>query len=222
MSLESLPDTLRATVEHDLRPVRPLPPVWMRTLVAVSSLAVVLAFAFARAGLRSDLDQLPMWLSWGCSMLQLALGVLLIGLAMREAVPGQGAPWGVIQAAAGTALAVQVLIGVATAIYSPIIDLADGISSGIGCFKHESAIALPVFAVILWLVFRAFPLRAPVAGLLGGAGATVAGDAVIHLLCPVTSLAHVLIWHTGAVLVFMALGWLIGLAWQLVRWRERA
>jgi hypothetical protein len=36
------------------------------------------------------------------------------------------------------------------------------------------------------------------------------------------NLAHVLIWHTGAMLFFMALGWIIGLVWQSFRWRQRA
>ncbi len=55
-------------------------------------MAVVLAFVLAKASLRPDIDQLPMWLSWGCSILQLALGVLLIGLALREADPRRGHP----------------------------------------------------------------------------------------------------------------------------------
>ena len=80
---------------------------------------------------------------------------------------------------------------------------------------------LPLVAVTLWLVFRALPLRAPIAGLLGGAGATVASDAVIHLLCPMANLAHVLVWHSGAMVAFMAAGWLVGTVWQRIRWRGR-
>lgn len=222
MSTESLPDELRRAIEDDSRPVRPLSPVWLRTVVAVGILIVVLALVLANASLRSDLDQLPMWLSWGCSLLQLGLGVLLIGLAVREAVPGQGAPRGAVRTAAVVALAVQVMVGVATAIYSPTISLIGTIGSGVGCFRHESLMALPTFVVILWLVFRALPLRAPTAGLLGGAGATVASDAVIHLVCPMSNLAHVLVWHSGAVVLFMGLGWSIGVVWERIRWRHRA
>jgi hypothetical protein len=127
----------------------------------------------------------------------------------------------VVQAAAATALAVQVLVGVATAIFSPAIDVVGGIGSGIGCFRVESVMALPTFAVTLWLVFRSLPLRAPIAGLLGGAGATVASDAVIHLLCPVANLAHVLVWHSGAMVAFMAVGWLAGTIWQRLHWSGR-
>lgn len=221
MSLDSIPNDLREAIEGDLDPVRPLHPAWVRTMLAVAILVVVLAFVLAKASLRPDMDQLPIWLSWGCSILQLALGVLLIGLALREAVPGEGIPGGAVRIAAITALAVQILVGIATSIYSPAITMpGSGIAPGIGCLKHETAMALPTFLVTLWLVFRALPLRAPTAGLLGGAGATVASDAVIHLLCPMSNLSHVFVWHTGALILFMALGWFAGTIWERLRWRQ--
>lgn len=221
MSLENLPDVLREAVEDDHRAVRPLHPAWMRAMAAAAILAVVLAFVLANASLRADIETLPMWLSWGCSALQLALGVLLLGLALREAIPGSGVPIGTVRLAAATALGVQILVGVATSIYSPAIVMpGSGVAPGIGCLKHEAMMALPTFAVTLLLIFRALPMRAPTAGLLGGAGATVASDGVIHLLCPMANLSHVLVWHTGAVILFMGLGWMIGVLWERLRWRN--
>ena len=221
MSSDSVPESLRRAVEGDLHPVRPLHPAWLRIMLIIAVTAVVLAFVLAKASLRTDLDQLPMWLSWGCSALQFSLGLLLLALALREAVPGGGVPGGAVRLAAATALIVQVLIGIATSIYSPAITAADGgVAAGIGCFKHETMMALPTFVITLLLVFRALPLRAPTVGLLGGAGATVAADAVIHLVCPMASLSHVLVWHTGAVIAFMTLGWCAGLLWQHHRWNN--
>jgi len=221
MSLESVPKGLRQAIERDLEPVRPLHPAWMRTLVAVAVMVVVLAFTLASASLRSDLDQIPMWLSWGCSTLQLALAVMLIGMSLRESVPGAGVPVGAVRTAAVTALTMQILVGVATSIYSPAVPMpGSDFTAGVGCLKHEFFLALPTFVATLWLVFRALPLRAPTAGLLGGAGAAVASDAVLHLMCPMSDLLHVLVWHTGAVLIFMAVGWLIGLAWERARWQS--
>jgi hypothetical protein len=223
MSLDSIPNNLREAIERDLQPVRPLHPAWERSVLAVATLALVLAFVLARASLRPDMDQLPMWLSWGCSILQLALGVVLIGLALREAVPGAGIPGGTVRIAAATALAVQILVAIATSIYSPTITMpGSGVAPGISCLRHETAMALPTFIATLWLVFRALPLRAPTAGLLGGAGAAVASDAVIHLLCPMSNLTHVLVWHTGAVVLFMAVGWAAGVIWERLRWRRPA
>jgi len=219
MSPDTIPARLREAIDGDSLPVRPLHPAWMRIMLAVAVTVVVLAFVLAKASLRTDMDQLPMWLSWGCSALQLGLGLVLIGLALREAIPGAAIPGGAVRLAAATALVVQILIGIATSVYSPAIHLpADGVATGMGCFKHEAFMALPTFVITLLLVFRALPLRAPTAGLLGGAGATVASDAIIHLLCPMANLSHVLIWHTGAVLFFMALGWVVGFAWQRFHW----
>lgn len=219
MSNDSIPASLRRTVEDDLGPVRPLHPAWLRTIFAVTVAIVVLAAVLAMGDLRTDMDLIPTWLSWGSSGLQLALGFLLIGLALRESVPGEWAPIGSVRLAAGAAVTIQVFTGVATSIYAPSGNLGgSGITSGMGCFTHEAAMALPTFAVTLLLVFRALPLRAPTAGLLGGAGAAVASDAVIHLICPKSDLMHVLVWHTGSVLFFMGLGWIAGVIWRHVRW----
>ena len=221
MSLESAPKELRQAIERDLEPIRPLHPAWMRTLVAVAVIVVVLAFSLATASLRSDLAQIPMWLSWGCSVFQLALAVMLIGMALREAIPGAGAPVGAVRTAALTALTMQILVGVTTSIYSPAIPMpGSDFTAGVGCLKHEFFLALPTFIVILVLVFRALPLRAPTAGLLGGAGAAIASDAILHMMCPMSDLLHVLVWHTGAVLCFMVVGWLIGILWQRMHWRR--
>ena len=219
MSPDSIPARLRSAIDDDSQPIRPLHPVWVRIMLAVAVTVVVLAFVLANASLRTDMARLPMWLSWGAAALQLGFGLALIGLALRESVPGAGVPGGVVRSAAVAALAVQVFVGIATSIYSPAAGLpVHGIASGMGCFTHEAFMALPTFVITLLLVFRALPLRAPIAGLLGGAGATVASDAVIHLVCPTSNLSHVLIWHSGAVVFFMAVGWLVGFAWQRWRW----
>ncbi|MEE4271283.1 MAG: NrsF family protein [Thermoanaerobaculales bacterium] len=221
MSHHPVPENLRQAVEDNLGPVRPLHPWWLRAMLAVAVAAVILAAVLATAGLRTDMEHLPMWLSWGSSGFQLALAFLLIALALRESVPGGGAPIGTVRTVAVVALTVQILVGVATALISPPSALpGDALSAGMGCFAHESAMAIPIFAVTLLLVFRALPLRAPTAGLLGGAGSTLGADAVIHLLCPKSDLAHVLVWHTGSVLFFMVLGWLAGVAWRRVRWQR--
>jgi hypothetical protein len=223
MSVDGMPEALREAVTADPGGVRPLRPASLRVIFAAAVIAVILAFVLANASLRADIENIPIWLSWGCSGLQLVFGVGLIWLALREAVPGGSAPRGAVRLAAVTALGLQVLIGVATSIYSPAIPLTgSGLEPGLGCLKHEALMALPTFAITLWLVFRALPLRAPTAGLLGGAGATVASDAAIHLLCPMSNLSHVLLWHTGAVVLFMATGWILGVLWDRLRWSTSA
>ena len=218
MSMNLLPESLRRSILADLEPVRPLPPAWMRTLqaAAVAAAGLALAIFIFKLSPRADLEQLPMWLSWGCTALQLGVGVLLLGMALREAVPGQGVPLGAVVLGLGTAVLMQILVGIATWMHSPGMPLVSGhgMSAGITCTTHDAAMALPALVVTLWLVFRALPLRPSIAGLLGGAGAAVTADALTHVLCPMSDLRHVLVWHTGALIGLMLIGWLAGKLWE--------
>ncbi len=221
MSTNSIPESLREVISEDLQPVRPLPPVWMRTLTAVAVAAAglaVMVVAF-KLRLRPDMDQIPMWLSWGCTGLQLIVGVVLIGMALREAVPGRGVPYGAVKLAVGTGVLMQVLVGIATWMHSSGMPFPNGLGLKVGmtCATHDTALALPALLVTLWLVFRALPLRPSVAGLLGGTGAAIGADAINHVLCPMSDLRHVLVWHTGVIFGLMLIGWLTGRVWE---WRR--
>jgi len=219
---DTVPEALRRTVSSDLRPVKPLSPVWQRGLVVVVVATAVCGAALAMFPVRSDLAEIPLWLSWGCTFLELLMGLVLVCLALREAVPGNTVPGGAAILFVASGVVLQMFVGVATWMHSQGLPLAGSdFARGMGCLQHDSAMALPTFAVTLWLVFRALPLRAPVAGLLGGTGAAIGADAVLHLLCPFSALGHVLVWHTGAIALFGAGGWLVGKAWEMLRWRHR-
>lgn len=222
MTTDLMPEGLREAIEGDLKPVRPLHPVWRRTLVVAAIAAAVLALVVVvlRLQLRPDMDSLPLWLSWGATLLELVVGVLIVGLALREAVPGGALPQPIVRISIATGVLLQLVVAVATWMHSP--GMAPGpswLAKGIGCLSHDSVLILPTFAATMWLVFRALPVRAPVAGLIGGFGAALTGDAITHLLCPVSNLRHVLLWHTGALIGFAIVGWLAGTAWARLRWR---
>jgi hypothetical protein len=222
MSTDLLPDALRNAVGDHPDPVKPLHPAWQRTLVvaAVVVLVLVTVLFILKMQLRPDMGALPMWLSWGCSIIELMVGIVIIGLALREAIPGSAVPANAARTIVSVGVLLQVLVGIATWLHSHGMPFGnDWLTKSVGCLTHETAMVVPVFAVTGWLIFRALPLRAPMAGLLGGAGAAITGDAITHLLCPMSDLRHVLVWHTGAILGFMALGWLVGTVWQRLRWR---
>ena len=218
MNTELLPESLRQTISDDLAPVRPLSPAWMRTLYAVAVAAAGLAIVVAafKLTIRPDIEQLPMWLSWGCTALQLIVGVVLVGMALREAVPGSGVPAGAVTLAVSTGVVMQILVGIATWMHSPGMPLMQGhgFKAGVTCSTHDLALALPALAITLWLVFRALPLRPSIAGLLGGTGAAVTADAINHILCPMSDLRHVLVWHTGMLFGLMIVGWVAGKVWE--------
>lgn len=219
-----LPETLRSAVAEDFEPVRPLPPAWMRTLqvVAIAAVALGVMIVSFKLSLRPDMDQLPLWLSWGCTGLQLIVGVVLIGMALREAVPGSGVPRGAAVLAVSTGLLMQVLVGIATWMHSPGMPLLDGqgLKTGMTCATHDVGLAFPALIITFWLVFRALPMRPSIAGILGGTGAAVTADALIHILCPMSDLRHVLVWHTGVIIGLMLTGWLVGRLWERARFKR--
>jgi len=215
---ERLPERLRRAIEDDLEPVRPLPPPLVRALpVALWGVASLVVLP-ALLGVRGDARALGFALSWGVSLVEVAVGLGLVWLALREAVPGLGV------AAAGrvaaVAAAVAVLIGSAVLTWAgsaPTAAPAGPVTHGAECFSMETLFGVPALALTLWLAVRAFPVRPVWAGVLGGTGAGVLADAVQHVLCGIPDLRHVLIWHGGAVVALALIGGVAG--WY---WRRRA
>ncbi len=214
MTAHRLPPRLAEELRRDPRPVRPLPPAGVAALAVAAAALAVQAAIVATVALRPDLARLGVWVAWGASGVQVALGLALVYAALREAIPAAALPAGPRWALLGAGLLAHCATAVATWWRSP--GPPPAVQMGTVCFRHELLLALPAFALTVALVARALPLRPSVAGLLGGAGSALLADAVQHLLCPFSDLRHVLLWHTGALLALMAAGWGLGRLWE---WR---
>jgi hypothetical protein len=215
----SLPEALRHALEVDHRVVHPLRPAPVRALWVAVWAALTLAVLPAVIGIRGDAASLGWALSWGAVLAECGVGFALVVLSLREGVPGSGVtlPVGLTAVAAGIGVHVLVAVlswlrrGMPTSTLPP---------PGASCFPKESMLALPALALTLLLVVRAFAVRPRWAGVLGGAGAGLLADGVWHMICPYSQLAHVLVWHGGAVLTLIALGWVAGLAIEKARGRR--
>jgi hypothetical protein len=206
-------------IEDDLAPVRPVASLWLRVVCVAAVAVAVVAISVVAFRIRVDLYRMPFWIGWGASVVELVAGIGLVALALRESIPGRGVPVRVARLSAAGGLLLQVAVGIVTWLYSPGKPLgSDAWGAGMGCLRHDFAIALPTFVVAMLLIFRALPMRAPMAGLVGATGAAITGDAVMHLLCPVSDLRHVLLWHSGALVLYMIVGWLLGRLWERLRW----
>src|SRR5512135_930208 len=84
-----IPQALRDAVARDLRPVRPLARPWQRAAIVLPLALVLLVAAPIVFGLRGDAGRVGLALTWGVSVFQLGLGMVLVGMALREAVPGR-------------------------------------------------------------------------------------------------------------------------------------
>jgi hypothetical protein len=221
VSEKKIPDSLCRAIEEDLQPVRPIAGPWYRMLAVAVVATAVFTAVVVRAELVADRGPMPEWAFWASLCLQLLYGLFLVLLSLRESVPGLGAPVGLAVTAIGVAWTLQVLAALATYGDSTAMTASDCLRFGMDCMRNEGALALPALVLTLWLVFRALPVRPVMAGFLGGTGAALIADAANHLICPLSNLRHVLIWHLGAMLILSLVGAGAGCAWRLAKGRRR-
>ncbi len=209
------PEGLRRAVAGDLRPVKPLRPPFRRAVeVALWGVAALL-IAPTVFGVRHDAVVLGVMLTWGAALLEVAAGVLVVVLALREAVPGSGIGPARAFAALLAGVAVQSTVAVLTWMGGPTSDPAVlARHSGASCFAMQGAIAIPALTITVFLVLRALPVRPPWAGALAGLGAGLLADGAWHLVCPLCDLRHLLVWHGAATAAMVGTGWLLGMVWQ--------
>jgi hypothetical protein len=154
-------------------------------------------------------------MTWGPLILEVALGLVLVALALAESVPARGPARGPLAATLGTAALAFVAQVLLTRSASAGVTVANPlVTHGFDCFALQVLVGLPALVLVALLVVRAAPLRAAWAGVLGGAGAGLLADGIYHLHCPITDLRHVLLWHGAAVLFLSLLGLTAGVAWE--------
>ncbi len=201
------PDALRQAVERDLDPVRALPAPWARAGRLVPLALALLVGVPWMLGLRRDASALGPWWAWGTSAAQVIVGIMLMGLAMREAVPGRNLSRGVIALAFTGGLGVLVVVSLATFAVSPTTaPPALRMPYFSYCLRHSALLGAPGVIVAGLLAARALPVRPWVAGGIYGLGGGLMADAGWRLFCNVSSPSHVLVAHGGAVLLMVALG----------------
>lgn len=195
----SLPIDLRARVAADYSPVRPLRSPLMRALSVAPFAFLALIAAPAFFNVRSDADRLGLTMLWGASLLQTALGFIVIIVALRESVPGRA--WSPVALAAWIISPLVLLIAVTLASWQVSqIPLQRGWwVVGLVCVSGSAATALPIVALANVLAVRAYPTRPAIAGLLLGVGAGLMADAGWRLFCHFSEPSHVLSAHLGGV-----------------------
>jgi hypothetical protein len=212
------PPDLLSAVRGDLHAVRPLHSPARRALALLPfGLALVVAIP-SFWGWRGNLSDMGAAAAWGLSALQALAGMLIVGLALREAVPGRE----LTRRALGvTALAALVLVAGITLVTSAIAPVT--VRPGVWlrwaweCFEVAFVSAVPALAAIGWLASRAMPTRPAVAGAIYGLGAGIIADAGTRLFCWVSTPSHVLVAHGGAIVALAGLGALAATAVDALR-----
>jgi hypothetical protein len=217
-----IPPELLAEVARGLRPVRPLASP-ARRMLALLPLGVALLVAVpAFWGWRSNFSSLGSGLAWGLSFVQTLAGLLIVGAALREAVPGRELS---ARAALATVAAAAALFVGLTLVTERVVPAA--VPPGVWgryaweCFWMAAVSAVPPLAAAGWLAARALPTRPALAGALYGLGAGLMADAGVRLFCWVSAPAHVLVAHGGAILCLAAAGALAATLAERVKERIR-
>lgn len=214
-----LPAALREEIARDSKPVRPLGAPWQRSMaVAVwfAGVLLILPQLSQVFSMRNDIGVLAIWVP---TILQAVLGLGLIHLALREAVPGQALRASHVVLAAFVAFAMQASVAVISSRLSHFeYDPVQMFWKGSVCARTEAMLGIPALLLTIWLVFRAYPVRPAIAGLLGGLGAGLFADGVQHLHCPMGDFRHVIVWHVGGMTLLALLG--AGLGAALQKWQR--
>ncbi|HEX3645394.1 MAG TPA: NrsF family protein [Vicinamibacterales bacterium] len=203
----SAPNELRDRIRRDLRPTKPLRPPYVRALVLIPlAVATVLSVPGLRF-FRSDMLVIGFLKAWGFSFGQALAGLVIVGVALRESIPGRGLSRGAIAATIVIGLAIPVvLLAVTASAFNIGPEPGQGFEEGIGCFRVSAISAIPALIAAAFLAARALPTRPALAGALYGLGCGLIADAGLRLFCGYTAPGHVLLGHGGAVVAAMGLG----------------
>jgi hypothetical protein len=200
---DSAPHQLRQAILRDLAPVRPvLPPSWRTFLLLLPALPLALAPPMG-LGVRRDAHLLGPVVLWGASLVQGALGALLLFAALREAVPGRELRLARMLLATGFAAALAIT-GLTWSHSATTVPPGRQLFFWEVCFVGPMLLGLPVVFVALWLALRAYPLRPALAGALAGLGVGLLIDAGWRTYCHVSDPRHVLAAHASAVAALCA------------------
>lgn len=207
MSERSVPEGLLRFVASDLRPVKPLSTPARRAL-ALTPLGVALLVGMPLLwGLRENVSLVGDTLAWGVSGLQSCVGLAVVGLALRESIPGQELSRRSIAAAFFGSVLLVVMITLLTSFLVPTsVPPGADLRYFWECFFMALGPGLGAFAVAAMMATRAFPARPAVAGALYGLGTGIMTDSGSRIFCWVSSPGHVLAAHGGVVVFLMVLG----------------
>ena len=213
--LPNLPETLRQAVTADMGPVTPLSPPGRRVLWAVPLALVLTVWTILYFGIR-DLEPVGPYLAWVPLGLQVILGLTLLLMALREAVPGMRVPRSVVFATGMVALVLHIAVNILIWLRYPM-GYDDFLSTWWQCFHYEFLLGVPFLVVVTYLAARALPVEPRMIGLLSGIGGGVVADASWRMVCPVSVPLHFLTAHLGAVVILGAFGYLVGAVFERSR-----
>jgi hypothetical protein len=213
--------TYREQIVGSLMPVRPLPTPSRRVWTLVPLGLLLAAAAPFLNGARGDLDAYTPLLTWGLTGLQSVVGLWLLALAFREAVPGRNVSWRALTLASVlTPLLVLGITLVTNVASATVVPAGREWQYWIECVIGPMSIGAPFMILATLMAVRAFPTRPAIAGALCGMSAGILSDSGWRLSCWISEPAHIIGSHGLSVLGLAVAGALLAVAADFPRWRR--
>jgi hypothetical protein len=213
--------TYREQIVGSLAPVRPLAKSSRRVWTLVPLGLLLAATASWLNGSRGDLHDYSPLLTWGATGLQSLLGLWLLALGFREAVPGRNVSRRALALASVLTGVLVVTITLLTNAASPSVGAAGREwKDWAECVIGPMVVGAPFMVLATLMAVRAFPTRPAIAGGLCGLSAGVLSDAGWRLTCWISSPTHILQSHALAVLLLAAAGSILAVIADWPRWRR--
>jgi len=203
MTEHDIPAALVSHVRASLSPVRPLASPARRLLALVPLAAILLLGPPLYWEWRTNLALLPGWASWGLSIFESFAGAALLGLALRQAVPGLAlrARWMLLAFGGAAVVFAAVSLITAQVLPTPLHVRSAWSRLAWECVVMELVFAVPALIVTAWLVARALPTRPALTGAAYGLAVGLMTDAGVRLFCWIDAPSHVFGAHGGAILI---------------------
>lgn len=209
----------REQIVGSLTPVRPLPTPSQRVWTIVPLGLLLAATAPLVNGQRGDLGDYAPLLTWGATGLQALVGLWLLALGFREAVPGRNLSWRAL--ALATALTTSLLLGVTlvtNAASATVVPAGREWQYWAECVFWPMALGAPFMILATLMAVRAFPTRPAITGALCGMSAGLLSDAGWRLSCWISEPTHIVGSHGLAALALAGAGSLLAVAADVPRW----
>jgi hypothetical protein len=208
---EAIPPALVAALEADGGAVSPYS-AWSVALAPASLATVLVAVALFRVPRRDLARQLGV--AFGTATLA-QVGLLAAGVAfvVHRGARGLGPTTAQRSAYAAVALPLFALVIAATtrAVPGSVVPEGDNIFHAFAhCAAFGSGIAIVALAALLAAARRSAPVAPALAGAVAGVASGFIGALVLHLACPVATIAHGVLAHGAPAVVGGALGALLG------------
>ncbi len=199
---------------HDLRPVKPLAPVWAFTLALLAvfaALAIAIGTALGMHGFhvlsigqRASIFSALLTAAWVASV-----------ACVREMRPAAGSRLSSI-ALLLPAVGFPVLFSLVFHDYS----VQHFIAEGVPCLVAGLSVSIPTGFLVAFILHHGFVMDWSKAGAAAGTLGGLAGLGMLELHCPNLKAIHVMVWHVAVVVVSAVLGFTIGWIADEVRRRK--